>query len=458
MPPRGLRSGICTASLSLALTLLAACGGGGGSGGGGSGGRGGDSCSTDGQVLRVESALEERYFWNDEPEQLDKYAGFNADAYADTDALLDFLRYRPDEFDRNFTYVTTIEEDSQFFGAGVFVGYGFSYRQDDNEDWLWITQVFVGSPADNAGFARGLRINKIDGRSVTEIIAADELDDAFGESDIGVTQTFELLDENGVATLTTATKAEVVIDPVPQFTTFHAGGKTIGYLEFRTFVSTASASLNEAFAHFQAASVTDLIVDVRYNGGGLVTIAEFFASLLAGPANVSAIMAFTRFNQSNSIQNQTALFSSEPNTIDLDSIVFITTESTASASELVINVLEPYLDVALVGARTFGKPVGQTATDFCAQRLRLVTFETLNVNEEGRYFDGLPVDCPAQDELERAVGDPLENSLSTALTWVTTGGCPSMANRSTSTLTAAAPLRRRPSGRGTPAREYANAE
>lgn len=453
MLPRTFQSSLLAPPLSLALSLLAACGG-----GGGGNPTAIDPCTARGQVLRVESTMEELYFWNDEPEQRAKYTDFNSNAFADTDALLDFLRYLPDEFDRNFTFMTTIEADAQFFGPGIFIGYGFSFRKAENEDWLWITQVFAGSPADNAGLARGLRISRVDGRTIAEIEAAEGLDEVFGESKLGVTQTFELLDPAGNATTTVATKAEVTINPVPQFTTFEVGDKIIGYLEFRTFISTASAALNTAFAQFQAADVTDVIVDLRYNGGGLISIAESFASWLAGPANVGRILSFTRFNQSNSILNETALFSSQPASIDLDSIVFITTDNTASASELVINALEPYVDVALIGTRTFGKPVGQTADDFCEQRLRIVTFETLNVNESGRYFDGLAIDCSAEDELQRAVGDPLENSLATALTRVTTGGCPIMARQGNAALKAATPKRKRPSGRGSPAREYANVE
>ena len=194
----------------------------------------------------------------------------------------------------------------------------------------------------------------------------------------------------------------------------------IGYLEFRTFISTAPSKLRAAFATFMQAGVRKVIVDTRYNGGGLISVADTFASLLAGPANAGKVQSYELYNQANSFLNPPATtFFPEVNAIDLDAIVFITTDSSASATELVINVLEPYVnDVALVGAPTFGKPVGQEAQDFCDQRLRYVTFEVVNARREGRYFSGLPVDCPADDDFTLPVGDMAEASLAAALTRV----------------------------------------
>jgi carboxyl-terminal processing protease len=183
-----------------------------------------------------------------------------------------------------------------------------------------------------------------------------------------------------------------------------------------------------AFADFTAQGVTDVIIDLRYNGGGLVSVAEFTASLLAGPSNVNNVLSMSLFNRANSDMNETSRFTSESNSIDLDSILFITTGASASASELVINSLEPYIDVALIGNDTFGKPVGQVANDFCDQRLRAVAFETVNAKGEGRYFDGLPVDCPAEDDLAHAIGDSNEASTAAAIAYVTTGACPIVLN------------------------------
>ncbi|MBT8445009.1 MAG: hypothetical protein KJO13_09680 [Gammaproteobacteria bacterium] len=403
------------------LLALAGCGG---SGSGGGGTPRVHPCTQQGQKLSVTTAMEDLYFWNDEPEQDQKYLNLVTSDYADADELLDFLRFRPDQLDRDFSRIVPIEEDEQFFGPGEFVGYGFSFFLEPVLNEVTITQAFADSPAEAAGFARGVRILEIDGRTIDEIEADEGIGEAFGEREVGVTQTFLLRPPGELPFVTMATKAVVTIDPVPQHKVIDAGGLKIGYLEFRSFVSTASADLTEAFGAFAAAGVTRVIVDVRYNGGGLITVADQFASLLAGPGNVGMVASQTRYNSANSGSNGMTTFSAQANSIDLDSIVFITTEDSASATELVINALEPYVDVALVGAQTFGKPVGQIGRDFCDQRLRLVAFEIVNVNESGGYFDGLPVDCPADDDLSLPVGDEFEDSFSTALTRVVTGACP----------------------------------
>jgi C-terminal processing protease CtpA/Prc len=436
------------------LAALAACGG--SDEGGGS--LPAEDCTNPGQVATVLDAMDTFYFWNDVSEQRDKYRDLDIDSFADTDALLEFLRYRPDEFDRFFTNIGTIEQDTSFFGPGEFVGYGFSFSPNAAGDALDITQVFAGSPADVAGFARGISIVAVDGRTIPEIEAAEGIEDAFGESEVGITQQITLQSPGGQPFVVTPTKATVTIDPVPQHRVIDVNGRMIGYVEFRAFISTAPEKLTNAFADFVAAGVTDVVVDARYNGGGLLNVAEFFASLLAGPANVGRVQSIARYNVSNRFRNFESEFLAQSNSIDLASIVFITTDSSASATEVVINSLEPYVEVALVGADTFGKPVGQDAFDFCDLRLRLVTFENLNANQQGGFFDGLPVDCPADDELALPIGDAFEDSLATALGRITTGACPiTSAPRGAALQSIAEPSRARAQRADTAAREFAYA-
>ncbi len=223
------------------------------------------------------------------------------------------------------------------------------------------------------------------------------------------------------------TKALVTLDPVPLATTFVAGTTAVGYLDFRTFVSTADAKLREAFAEFQAANITALVVDLRYNGGGLVTTAQLLMDLIGGFIADGQVQAQTLHNSTKSGFNRTTVFQTQPESLTLiNNVVFITTGSSASASELVINSLEPHSVVRLVGAPTFGKPVGQAALSYCTGQylLRPVTFETVNSLDEGQFYDGLPVDCAETDELERDIGDPLEASLASALGLVENGRCP----------------------------------
>jgi len=412
--------------LMTALVLLSACNGGPKDDDGDSAA----ACSLISAQQDVLGIMESYYFWNDEPAQQAKYATINLSAYLDLEALLDFLRFEPDSLDRGFTYYTTVEADNQFLGEGQFAGFGFGIREDGS-DALEITQVFAGSPAAAGGLQRGFLILSIDGVDVADLLASDGLDEAFGPPEVGISRTFDVEDLLGNPDTVTLVKAVVTIDPVPYYDVFSVDGMDIGYLEFSTFVTPAFVSLAEAFAFFAAEGATDVIVDLRYNGGGLVSVADFFASLLAGPANVGEVLSETRFNSDLSQLDFFTLFSAELNARDLDSVVFITTENTASASELVINSLVPYMDVALVGDTTFGKPVGQIAVDFCQETLRMrpVAFEKINADGNGGFFDGLDVDCEAEDDVEFMLGDPDEASLDAALTYVTTGDCPVAAAR-----------------------------
>ncbi len=389
-------------------------------------------CSLSEQLTAIGDIMEEWYFFNDEPEQQQKYASLSVNNFLTAENLLDYLRYRPEEFDRGFSFITTTAADDQFFGEGQFVGFGFGSKFVDppfNAN-LQVTQVFPDSPAASAGFQRGQRIVAINGRTIAVINAAEGVTAALGPSTEGVSRTFLMRDPGGAEFEVTVARALVTIDPVPSTTIFDVAGAKVGYLDFRSFISTANAALDQAFAEFESQGVSALIVDVRYNGGGLVSTAERLADLIGGVIANGQILSETRFNDAKSALNEFELFRQLTSSLTLlQQVVFITTGSSASASELVINALLPHTVVTLVGSTTFGKPVGQAAFGYCDDLLLLrpVTFESVNALGEGQYFDGLDVTCNATDELAFAVGDPNEASLATALQYVETGTCGSVA-------------------------------
>lgn len=386
-------------------------------------------CTLDHQKQTVADLMQEWYLFNDEIEQQQTYATLDLSQFETPEDLLTSLLYRPDRFDRNFSFITTLQADQQFFGAGQFAGFGFGSKFADspmNTD-LRFTQIIAGSPAESAGLARGQRVLTIDGRTIAEIQQAEGLSAALGPDDVGVTRRFRVRRPDSSEFDVDLTKAIVKLDPLPQAATFTIGTTSVGYLDFRTFVSTADEALRQAFAQFQAANVTALVVDLRYNGGGLVSTARLLADLIGGFIADGRVQGRTVYNNAKSALNRTTVFQTQANSLTLlNNVVFITTGSSASASELVINALEPHVNVGLVGARTFGKPVGQGALSYCGGQylLRPVTFETVNSLGAGQFYDGLPVDCPAIDELERQIGDPLEASLASALSLVETGSCP----------------------------------
>ena len=231
------------------------------------------------------------------------------------------------------------------------------------------------------------------------------------------------------------TPAVYSLDPVPGSAApivLDAGnGHRVGYVLFRTFIGPAAEALRTTIGNLRQAGATDLVIDLRYNGGGLTSVAEVLANLLRRTHSPADVMARTVHNPQQAASDTAILFGAEPNAMDPGKIAFIVGGGTASASEMVVNVLQPYLgsNLALVGSRTYGKPVGMEAFDnsSCDWLLYLVSFSMVNANGQGGYFQGLPdagfrgISIAALDDQAYALGDPAEPSLAAALAWIGQG-------------------------------------
>ncbi|MDH4072007.1 MAG: S41 family peptidase [Gammaproteobacteria bacterium] len=404
-----------------------------------------DACTVDGQKRYVLDRMRDVYFWNDLlPDVVD------LDAFPTPEALLDYLiSFQPLD---SFSYIDLAEADAQFFGEGRYEGFGFSTRFEAAGD-LRFTRVFAASPANASGFARGQRIIALNGRSIAEIEANEGIGALFSLPSLEFT--IRRPDESEFTV--TVARGIVTIDPLPQYRVIaRPGGASYGYLELVTFISTAEPAFAEVFAAFRQAGVTDVIIDLRYNGGGLVATTELLGDYLGGGAPTGTVFSKTLFNDNNAFLNRTRFFELLAESVNLSRLVVIATANTASASELVTNAMIPHADVSIVGGTTLGKPVGQLGLEFCDKILRPTSFETVNSNDEGRYFDGLPADCPATDDLSVAIGDAADPNIVTALALLDTGACPAPQD---STGMAQKPAARvsEPAVRGAPWREFAGA-
>jgi C-terminal processing protease CtpA/Prc len=188
-------------------------------------------------------------------------------------------------------------------------------------------------------------------------------------------------------------------------------------------VTPSFEALDAAFAELSAGGVDDLVLDLRYNGGGLVSVAQHLASYLGGTRTDGLIFAEYFHNDRNTFRNRILRFEHKPKHLTLDRLIVVTTGASASASELVINALRPFMRVVVVGATTYGKPVGQYGIEFCDKLLAPVSFALRNANGQGDFYDGFAPDCPALDDAEHPLGDPEEESLKEALTFASTGAC-----------------------------------
>jgi C-terminal processing protease CtpA/Prc len=448
--------------------LLSACGGGGGgsstvSGGGtASAGTGTTTTTTTGCSLRerqdwAAAQLREWYLF---PETLP--TNLNPAAYSSVEDYIDALTAtaRIQRRDRFFTYLTSISGEDAFYDAGSSAGFGIRIATDATARTAIVTEAFEGAPALTAGIDRGTQILAIGTsaanlRDVSSIIASSGtagVTDALGPSTAGTARTLRISDSAGTRVVTVA-KADYALTPVSSrygARIISDGGRQIGYVNLRTFITTADPALRNAFAQFRAAGVNDVVVDMRYNGGGLLSIAELLSNLLGANRARSDVIDYLTFRPEKSSQNSTTNFVAQTQSVSPTRIAFIGTGATASASELVINAFVPYLhaNVALVGSNTYGKPVGQIALDraACDDRLRVIAFAVQNAAHSNAYFDGLAsaveASCLAADDTSHAFGDPQEASLRAALDFVEGKSCSRIASDEASPLALGASGRR----------------
>jgi C-terminal processing protease CtpA/Prc len=406
---------------------------------------GADDCSIDGQKEYVLEQMRNVYFWNDLlPADIDLAA------YPTPEALLEHLiSFQPLD---NFSYIDIAAADAQFFGEGRYEGFGFSSQFEAADD-LRFSRVFASSPANTAGFARGQRIVMLNGRTIADIEANEGVGALFSLP----TLEFTIRRPDDTEFVVSVDKGIVTIDPVPQYRVIdRPDGTSVGYLELATFISTADAAFFEAFTAFQQAGVTDLILDLRYNGGGLVITTELLGDFLGGGVLPGTVFSRTLFNDDNAFANRVERFEELAHSVNLSRLVVIATGRTASASELVTNSMLPHADVSIVGAATHGKPVGQLGMEFCEKILRPTSFETVNSNNEGRYYDGLPADCDAADDLSIPIGDDTDPNVVAALSLLDTGACPLPLSGQPDQQKPVRPVRGIPPGNA-PWREFAGA-
>ena len=372
------------------------------------------SCSTTGQNTYVRDVMRDLYLW------YQFLPTVNPARYSSPEEYLEAVRYRP--LDEHFSYITSRAANDALFSDSQYIGFGLSTTIDGTE--MRVLQVFDDSPAAEAGLARGDRIVEIDGRHVSALIDSGAIGGAFGPGDVGVVSSIAFKSRNnGDERRATMTKRFVTIPTVSLTRVFKVDGRTVGYIFFRNFVRPSTDALNAAFAALREARATELILDLRYNGGGLVDVAVHLSSLIGGTLTNGQIFAEFRHNDRNARYNEALRFSDTEGALSLSRLVVIATRSSASASELVINGLRPFIPVTVIGDRTYGKPVGQYGIDFCDKTLAPVAFSLVNADAQGDYFDGITADCTAPDDIEHDLGAVDEGSLAEALHFIGTGAC-----------------------------------
>lgn len=385
---------------------------------------------------RQDWALAQLQEWYLFPTLLD--AAASPASYATLDDYIDALTApaRAQSKDRYFTYLTSIAEENAYYQQGATAGFGMRLGYDTAGGRVFVIEAFEGGEALAGGLDRGVELVQINGQAVSTLMASggpSAVIQALGPDTAGTSRSFVIRELSGVQRTVTLSKTDFALDPVSDrygAMVITDGARKIGYLNLRTFIDTADPNMRAAFADFKAQGVTELIIDLRYNGGGLISIAELMGDLM-GAGRSGQIFDYITFRDSKAAENSSYAFQVQPEAIAPTKIAFIGTGGTASASELVINGMVPYLgtNMVLIGSNTYGKPVGQIALDRpeCDDRLRAVALKTENANHQGEYFTGLasvvPRTCRASDDISHQLGDPAEAMVRVALDFLAGRSC-----------------------------------
>lgn len=369
--------------------------------------------------------MQEAYLWNEYvPQDVDP-AGFESPS-----ALVTEVRYA--ELDR-WSRVSDLATSDALFEEGMVIGLGFRTRRtEDNRVVLGFVDPL--SPAGVAGLKRGDELVGAGGFTNTELDESDGWSDVLGPNEPGVNVELDVASPNGSqseARSVSLTKDWYPLVTVPLADVIDHEGTPVGYLFFTTFVEPSIDELSEAFVQFEAAGVRNIVVDMRYNGGGRISAARHLVDLLVGSTADGEISYRTDYTPSLADANSTRHIQRQRASLPaLDHAVFITTGSTASASELVINAVRPWAPVSVVGSATAGKPVGSAQFSFCDKSAHPITFRLLNARGEGDYFDGFDTHCDSPDDLGHQLGDPQEASMAAALARLDGDACPTLVDDS----------------------------
>jgi len=425
------------------------------------------SCSTDDDLARstmienevndfVWKGLNAEYYWQDQIPNLadskdDNPSNYSSylNGYSDPEDLFESLLYQPGQTDRFSWFIEDYAAQAASF-RGVNDAFGFEFglaSVDKTSDVIgYITYVVPNSPAAEANIARGDFFTEFNGTKLTTsnytIVNGYYRDES-------ISLGFATL-QNGTYTkngkVANLTLRQVIENPVHFKTILESNGTKVGYLVYNGFKYPFHTELNDVFGEFKTAGIDELILDLRYNGGGSVLTSAYLASMIYGNAPDTEVFAKLIYNAKNNSENGAYPFFDRGNVYDQDGnksgeidlnrltnlsrVYIITSDDTASASEMIINGLRPFMDVYTVGTTTYGKNVGSytvyDSPDFSSNNvnpnhtnaMQPITFRIFNKLDESDYTNGFTPDFSETEYASeiKPFGDPSEPLLSRALT------------------------------------------
>ena len=331
--------------------------------------------------------------------------------YSDPQSMISALRVDPPDL---WSFTMTQQEYEDYINQKT-AGFGFGYRSD-----FLIYFVRINAPAYQLLY-RGDEILEINGEAVTSLLIKESSDN------LNTPTTFTLLRDGSEMDVTVTPREYTFSVSLGKIIT--QGTQKIGYFRYDSFTETSVAEFESIFTRFHTEKIDELVIDMRYNGGGSVVTASALMDNITN-AYASQRQMYLSWNinylQNNSSYSFEDAEMQDGNELTMPRVFFLTTKGSASASEAVINALVPYLgkdNVVTIGDVTHGKPVGMTGRTYGINYYFLINFFVRNNVAETTSFDGIPVTCAAEDDLTHLLGDANETMLKTALNYIDTGVC-----------------------------------
>lgn len=370
-------------------------------------------------------------------------------SYSSPEALFESLIYEPETVDKYSWIVDDYIALEQLF-SGVSTSNGMEFRlflrPNSSTELIGIVRLVLnGSDAESKGLKRGDVFNAINGTPLTisnytNLIAPSSY--TINLATYNTNGTTDTSDDTVTSNNTSITlnKVQYAENPIYQTKIFTRKGENIGYLMYNGFTANYDTQLNSVFANFKANNVKHLILDLRYNPGGAVNSAILLSSMITGQFNGEIFSteqwntefqaAFQKENPELLINRFTNNNKGTPlNSLNLTKVYVLATKSSASASELVINSLDPYINVMHIGDYTTGKYQASTtlydSDDFGreganpnhAYAMQPLIFKSLNKVGKTDYFNGLTPDIELKESYLNLgiIGDENEKLLAAAL-------------------------------------------
>ena len=407
----------------------------------------------------------DKYLWYAEIADVDPTT--NASSAQDVEAYFELMRTfakTPSGEDRDrfhFTYDT--EEWNSFSSSGASVGYGAQFILQRSSPPRALVVAFVeadsSASSPSVNLQRGAQIISADGVNVESGTDTATLNAAIFPANAGETHQFEVRDvgDTNARTISMTTSA-ITVDPVPLHKVVATSAGPVGYLQFNDHIATAEEELVNAVTDLAAANITDLVLDMRYNGGGYLVIANQLAYMIAGPTARNQVFETLKFNDKYPSVNpvtgtalQPSLFQEQtvgltltsgvnlPN-LGLNRVFVLTSSGTCSASESIINGLRGInVEVVQIGTTTCGKPYGFYPQENCGTTYFSTQFQGTNAAGFGDYPDGFSPQnlnvvegvaipgCTVEDDFSQLLGNEIEALFAAALAYRNAPGtCPAL--------------------------------